>query len=173
MLGHMDEPPSDPAGGLRGAVPDSLSISRVVSSDLLRALAGAEALATTRGLRLASDARWRELDFGAWDGLSADAIPRDHIARFWDDPDACPPPDGENWSTLCRRVGAALADLDDGTLVVTHAGAMRAAVAVLTGLDHRAVWAFDLPYGALVSLRIWPGDTAAGQIVALRAGLQG
>nr|WP_255460782.1 histidine phosphatase family protein [Novosphingobium sp. ERN07] len=173
MLGQTDEPPCDPTGGLRDAVPEGLAIRRVVSSDLLRALAGAEVLAAMRGVPLAIDPRWRELDFGAWDGLSADTVPSDDLARFWDDPDASPPPDGERWSALCRRVGAALGALDDGTLVVTHAGAMRAAVAVLTGLDHRAVWAFDLPYGALLSLKVWPGAAATGQIVGLRAGLLG
>ncbi|MFY7836262.1 MAG: histidine phosphatase family protein [Novosphingobium sp.] len=173
MLGHTDEPPCDPAGGLRGAVPDGLTISQVVSSDLLRALAGAEIQAAMRGLHLAVDPRWRELDFGAWDGLPTEAIARDDLARFWNDPDAFPPPHGERWFDLCERVRPALADLGDAALVVTHAGAMRAAVSVLTGLDHRAVWSFDLPYGALLSLHIWPDNAASGQIVGLRAGLPG
>ena len=42
------------------------------------------------------------------------------------------------------------------------------AVAVLTGLDHRGVWAIDLPYGALMNLRIWPGEAPTGQIVGLQ-----
>lgn len=173
MLGHTDEPLCDPTGSLGDGVPDGLPIRRVVSSDLLRASAGAEVLAAKRGVPFAIDPRWRELDFGAWDGLSADVVPSDDLARFWDNPDAFPPPYGERWSALYRRVGAALDDLGDAALVVTHAGAMRAAVAVLTGLDHRAVWAFDLPYGALLSLKIWPGASAAGQIVGLRAGWPG
>jgi alpha-ribazole phosphatase len=53
------------------------------------------------------------------------------------------------------------------TLVVTHGGAIRAALAELCGLDRRQIWAFDLPYGALVSLRIWPGPTRTVQIVGL------
>lgn len=171
LLGHTDEPPADPAGGLQGCVPDSLAVSRVVSSDLLRALAGAETLATMRGVEPCIDPRWRELNFGAWDGLASEAVPHTTLARFWDDPDACAPPGGERWSCLRNRVAEALADLDDASLVVTHAGAMRAAVSVLTGLDHRQVWAFDLPYGALLSIRIWPGDAPSGQITALHTGL--
>ncbi|HQS97273.1 MAG: histidine phosphatase family protein [Novosphingobium sp. 17-62-19] len=171
LLGHTDEPPADPAGGLKGCVPDSLPVSHVVSSDLLRALAGAETLATMRGLDLCIDPRWRELNFGAWEALAPDALPSTTLARFWDDPDACAPPQGERWSCLRNRVAAALADIGDASLVVTHAGAMRAAVSILTGLDHRQVWAFDLPYGALLSLRVWSGDNPAGQIVGLRAGL--
>lgn len=170
LLGHTDEPPADPAGGLKGCLPASLPVSHVVSSDLLRALAGAETLATMRGIDLCIDPRWRELNFGAWEALAPDALPSTTLARFWDDPDASAPPQGERWSCLRNRVAVALADVADASLVVTHAGAMRAAVSILTGLDHRQVWAFDLPYGALLSLRIWPGDEPAGQIVGLRAG---
>lgn len=80
-------------------------------------------------------------------------------ARFWDDPEAHAPPGGERWSQLCARVGEALTGIDGASLILTHGGAMRAALSVLFGFDHRQVWAFELPYGALVSLRIWPGRT--------------
>lgn len=167
LLGHRDEPCADPEGGLAGAVPESLAIACVISSDLQRASAGAQALAVARGVGVALDARWRELDFGDWDGLSPEWVPADALARFWDDPDACPPPRGENWSSLRTRVADALAEVPDNALVVTHGGAMRAAVSVVTGLDFRQVWAVDLPYGALLSLRIWPGAIPSGQIIRL------
>jgi len=71
--------------------------------------------------------------------------------------------------SLCYQIPALLRP---GTaIVVSHAGAMRAAVSVLTGLDHRGVWAFNLPYGALLSIRVWRGEgsePASGQIVGLR-----
>jgi alpha-ribazole phosphatase len=162
---------------LHGAVPKDLAIHSITSSDLHRALAGAETLATARDVALFVDRRWRELDFGAWDGLAPQSVPSDALTLFWDDPDAYPPPGGESWSTLQSRVAEALTDLEDGGLAVTHGGAMRAAVSVVTGLNHRQVWAFDLPYGALLSLRIWPGHAqvggqaggqVGGQIIALR-----
>lgn len=61
----------------------------------------------------------------------------------------------------------ALAPVD--TLVVTHGGAMRAALHHLCGFDLRQLWAFDLPYGALLSLRIWRGAQPGAQIIGLRA----
>jgi len=170
LLGHTDEPPCQPCGGLRDIVPDSLPVQKIVSSDLRRARAGAETLAQARGGGLAIDPRWRELDFGEWDGLAPEQIPSDALARFWNDPDACPSPGGERWSALQARVAEALCDLGHGALVVTHGGAMRAAISVVTGLDHRQAWALDLPYGALLSLRIWPGEILAGQIIGLGGG---
>lgn len=170
LHGHGDEPPADPAGGLSGAVPHDLTITAVATSDLLRARAGADTLARSLALPLTVDRRWRELDFGEWDGAAPDSIDAETLARFWDDPETNPPPGGERWSELTARVGAALAELSGDVLVVTHGGAMRAAVSVLTGLDSRQVWTIDLPYGALLSLRIWPGPPPSGQIAGLRAG---
>ena len=173
LHGHGDEPPAAPDGGLAGAVPADISIGAVVTSDLRRARAGADSLARARGLAVTVDSRWRELDFGAWDGTAPEQLDAAALAQFWDDPDANPPPGGERWSELVARVGQAMAALPPDTLVVTHGGAMRAATAVLTGLDYRQLWAFDLPYAALLSVRIWPTTPLSGQIVGLRARLPG
>ena len=90
------------------------------------------------------------------------------LGQFWDDPNANPPPDGERWSALRSRVAAAIEALPPvPTLVVSHGGAIRAALAVLCGFDHRQIWAFDLPCGALVSLRVWPGAPFTAQIAGL------
>jgi alpha-ribazole phosphatase len=117
--------------------------------------------------KLTIDPRWRELDFGAWDGQHPRDLDPEALARFWADPDAAPPPGGERWSALVARVGAAIPVLADGTLVVTHAGAIRAALAMLCGFDARQVWAVALPYAAVVTLHIWPGEPPTAQIVRL------
>lgn len=140
----------------------------LIASDLSRARAAGEAIARETGVDLLIDARWRELDFGAWDGLAPGEVDSPALARFWDDPDGNPPPGGERWSALVDRVSAALADLAARpTLVMTHAGAMRAALAALCGFGLRQTWAIDLPYAGLLALRVWPGETPAAQIVGL------
>lgn len=141
----------------------NLAVARIVASDLRRAAdcAGAIGAATI-------DPRWRELDFGAWDGLAASTIDADALARFWNDPDACPPPGGERWSALVARVAGAIAELaPEPTLVVTHGGAMRAALSTLCGFDMLRTWAFDLPYAALLALKVWPGEPRSAQIAGL------
>jgi alpha-ribazole phosphatase len=134
---------------------------------LRRASAQAASVARERNLPLTLDPGWRELHFGAWDGLAPDTVDQSALARFWHDPQADPPPGGEQWSDLCARVAPALAKLESESLVVSHAGAIRAAVSLLTGLDHRGVWAFDLPYRALLTARIWPGEPLGGQVTGL------
>jgi alpha-ribazole phosphatase len=168
LLGRTDCP-ATPAGIVQcrqAAV--GLEVKAIVSSDLARASVCASAIAEPRGFDVRSDPRGRELDVGSWDNSLPGDIDPDALARFWDDPDGCPPPDGERWSALVARVGQAIRAVGDATLVVTHGGAMRAALAVLCGLDARQVWAVDLPYAALLSLRVWLGEELTGQIVGLR-----
>jgi alpha-ribazole phosphatase len=143
---------------------EAIRYDALVTSDLARARACADTLGNAR-----ADARWRELDFGAWDGLYPADVDAGAIARFWDDPDAHPPPGGERWSALVARVAAAIDALPpQPTLVVTHGGAMRAALAHLCGLSQAATWAFDLPYAAVLSLSVWEGSPRRGQVTGLR-----
>jgi len=145
-----------------------IPFAAIVASDLGRASAAAQAIGAQRALPVTVDPRWRELDFGAWDGLAPAAIDNEAMGRFWNDPDACPPPQGERWSALTARVSDALDTLPArDTLIVTHGGAIRAALAVLFGFDQRHLWAFDLPYGALLSLRVWRGTPRSAQITGL------
>jgi broad specificity phosphatase PhoE len=110
----------------------------VISSDLLRARATADALAGARQ-RLPHDRRLREFDFGAWDGLHHAAVAeRDPVLsrRFWEDPGDLCAPDGESWNDVAARVTAATDEL-----TAAHTGAALVAVAhlgvILTQL-HRA-----------------------------------
>ena len=163
MLGHLDIPATDAgirACALRGS---PLRPLRIVSSDLQRAQACAAALGA-----FDIDARWRELDFGRWDGLAAADIDPDALGAFWEDPDACPPPGGERWSDLVARVRDALESLPpEPVLVVSHAGAMRAALQVLMGLSFRQCWHVDLPYVALLSFQVGT-EPLSGQLTGLQ-----
>jgi alpha-ribazole phosphatase len=169
LLGRTDAAPLASGVAACRARAEGLAVEALFSSDLVRARLAAEAIGAAQDLPMTIDPRWRELDFGAWDGLHPSAVAPDAMAAFWNDPDANPPPQGERWSALVARVAAAIDALEPrDTLVVTHAGAMRAALAVLCSFGHPQTWAIDLPYGALLSLKVWPGERPAGQIVGLR-----
>lgn len=168
MLGRTDDAPTPEGVAACLARAAGLAFGQVVSSDLRRAEDPARVIAAGHHVPHRVDAGWRELDFGDWDGLLPGEIEADALARFYADPDASPPPGGERWSALAARVGDALAALGpEPVLVVTHGGAMRAALHHLCGFGQAQLWAFDLPYGAVLSLRIWPG--AAAQVTGLAA----
>lgn len=145
---------------------EGLAVAHIIASDLQRASRCGEAVAADLDLSSTIDPRWRELDFGTWDGVESSAIDTQALGRFWSDPDTNPPPGGERWSALVARIGAAIDDLPaEPALVVTHGGAMRAALHVLCGFSLSQLWVFDLPYASVLALRIWKGRS--GQIMGL------
>lgn len=169
LIGSSDVPSTHEGDARCVAQGAALTFAQVVCSDLTRARRPAEMLAVERGVPLRIDPDWRELAFGAWEECAPADLPPDALARFWADPDANPPPGGERWSALVARVGRALACIEGDTLVIAHAGAMRAALAHLCGFSAEQCWALDMPYGAVLSLRIWPGEPVSAQITGLAA----
>lgn len=167
MIGHSDAPADPDAMRLCVERARGLDFARLVTSDLARAFAPGAMIAAERAVPHRADPRWRELHFGAWEGLVPAAVPQEALGRFWDDPDLSPPPGGERWAELCTRVAEAVGDIAEPTLVISHAGAIRAALVALCGFAYRHAWAIDLPYGALVSLRVWPGKRSSAQITGL------
>lgn len=168
LMGRTDGAPT--AEGIAACVAQAgdLGIEKLVASDLRRSRDAGAAIGEAIGVTPTIDPRWRELDFGDWDGKAASTVDPDALGRFWNDPDANPPPGGERWSALVARVSAAIADLAPvPTLIVAHGGSMRAALHILCGFDQRQLWAFELPYAALLSLRVWPGEPASAQIAGL------
>lgn len=82
----------------------------VVSSDLARAVATADAIADGRP-RLPHDAALREINFGAWEMRRFDeieAVDPDLVRAYWETPGDVAPPDGESWNAVTARVGAAI-----------------------------------------------------------------
>lgn len=167
LIGRTDAAPLPTGVTACVARSDGLSVQAVHSSDLARARVPARQIAAACGLSVREDARWRELDFGRWDGMPLDTIDPNALAAFQADPARHPPPDGEAWPALIARAAAALAEIDRPTLVLTHGGAMRAALASLCAIDFPQLWNIALPHAALLSLRIWPGTPRIGQIIGL------
>lgn len=104
----------------------------VVSSDLRRAVATADALAGARP-RLPHERDLREMHFGAWEMRSfAEAQAEDALlARaLWEEPGDRAPPGGESWNALCARVWPALDRLAGGgdLIAVCHFGPILAAL---------------------------------------------
>ncbi len=83
----------------------------VVSSDLVRARATADAITGARR-RLDDQPDLREINFGAWELRSFDEIEdQDRIRAYWDTPGDIRPPGGESWHQVCDRVNRGVATL--------------------------------------------------------------
>lgn len=88
-----------------------------------------------------------EMDFGSWEGRPWDAIPRAELDAWAGDFLGARPHGGESVAALRDRVAAGLAGLSPGTVIVTHAGVIKAAAAIL---KHPEGWDIKPAFGAVV-----------------------
>ncbi|MGJ4891055.1 histidine phosphatase family protein [Bradyrhizobium sp. HKCCYLRH3099] len=172
--GHLDgrtDPPLSEAGWDQfRRQTQSGEWSRVVSSPLVRARAAAEDYARRTGCALHVDPDWSELDFGQWDGRKRSDImsaPEEAalLEAFYADPMVAAP-DGESWADLQARVSRAvdriLATPEPApVLVVTHGGAIRAALAHLLGWPLHQLWSLRIHPGTRLTLEAGQGANGA------------
>ena len=146
IAGQSDVPLSAVGGARVEEIASSVPrASRVVASDLLRCRALAEALAKRNGAALELDPRWREQAFGAWEGRRWDEVDGRAYLESWME---LAPPGGEGIREVLTRVTAAMAEVDAGAVVVTHAGPIRCALAVARGLSLDEAFAIAVPFGS-------------------------
>ena len=131
----------------------ALSVARVVSSDLVRAVETAEVHAGLLGAQLTLDPRLREQDLGTLEGRTYDETWAFAARIDWSDP-TVPVAGGESLLDVYDRMGAVLDELDRDvvSVLVSHGDAIRAAVAYLRGVKpHEAPWV-DVPNGAVARI---------------------
>ncbi len=98
---------TDAIARVRGSIPENAII---VASDLKRASATADAITGNRR-RLPDAKGLREINFGAWEGKTAEEISQSHpeeSRRFWSDPANSGTPGGESWQELSDRASRCL-----------------------------------------------------------------
>ncbi|MCR9089121.1 MAG: histidine phosphatase family protein [Rhodobacteraceae bacterium] len=168
MYGWTDIPAdlSDSAAltRLSAALPAGLP---VISSDLIRARATADAIAGHRP-RLPDDPNLREIHFGDWEGAGFAEIwarsPR-LAQRLWDAPGDTYPPGGESWNALRTRVGTGidrlLRDNPGGLIVVAHFGSILTQVQRATGETAKQVFGRKLRHLSLTEISTGPAWTLA------------
>lgn len=131
---------------------------RVLSSPAQRCLAFAQALGNRLGLEVESVDALRERDFGAWEGLRADEIPAEALARFWCDPSGFDPPAAEPFWAFRARIADAWRGLVDGaghhTLVLTHGGVIRVILAEVLGLADERLILLEVPPASGTRVRL-------------------
>jgi broad specificity phosphatase PhoE len=131
----------------------------VISSDLSRAVATADALAGPR-LRLPHDPALREIHFGDWENRSFTDIQTadpERLLAFWDAPGPIAPPGGESWDALAARVGTAADALraagHTDLIVVAHFGAILTQLQRALGVTAKEVLAHHIDNLSVTRLR--------------------
>jgi len=115
---------------------------RVLSSPLARCRVFAEALSSRLRCPLQLENDLQELDFGRWDGQPLATVwqqQSEAVLAFWRDPEAYPPPGGEDMAALQRRALAVVERLcrdhaGERLLLLTHSGVIRVLLAHWLGM---------------------------------------
>lgn len=117
------------------------SFDTIISSPLSRCRVMAERLAAQAGLRPIIAPEWIEMDFGCWEGVAWSDIPRDQLDAWAADFHGYRGHGGESVAMLAARVARGLDLAPDNALIVTHAGTIKAALALRSvpgAWDHRS-----------------------------------
>ena len=157
FCGHSD-PPVNRAGDAQIAALlktlEPAPISAVFTSDLQRASSTAATLACSLSVPLTTRTALREIDFGAWEGLTWKQIESLNLAfatQWIEAFPRCTPPQGEPFETFEARVMDEMSYLLEQSnrrliAVVTHAGVMRVVLRNLCGIDEASAWRMTKPY---------------------------
>lgn len=132
-------------------------LSAIYSSDLQRAMVMAETIAEQHHLNVQSDASWREIDMGEWDGRTVASLNNEEpnlVARLFDDPASFAYPGGESFTVFISRIQLALENLlathaTREVALVTHGGVCRTIIGSALGMPVRNWLRLAQDYGCV------------------------
>ena len=143
----------------------------VISSDLIRAAATADALERER-TRLPHDATLREMHFGEWELRTFSEIETEDpatISAFWQEPGAVRAPGGESWSDMRSRVDPTIDALaaqyrDRAVIVVCHFGVILGQLERAWQIDTTDVFGQRIDNLPVTELRARPAGWSVGAV---------
>lgn len=143
----------------------------VISSDLFRATATADAIQSNR-TRLPHQTALREINFGAWELRNfreIEAETPDLIRAYWEHPGDVRPPGGESWNEVCARVSGAIDTLIEAhsgqdLIIVAHFGAILTQVQRAERLDAEQAFSHRLDNLSVTELTHGPNGWGTGRI---------
>ncbi len=129
----------------------------VVSSPLRRCSSFASAWTERHQGALLIDADWAEIDFGDWEGRTADQIAARQPAAleaYYADPLSFTPPNAESYARFAKRIASGIDRIcgeysGRSVLIVTHAGVIRAVFSNLLAIAPPQSFQIDVPHGCM------------------------
>jgi probable phosphoglycerate mutase len=170
--GGVEGPPLDETGlqqaARMAARLEGSGVVSVIASPMVRTRQTAEIIAARLGVALRVDDGWREVDFGAWEGLTlgeiSEAFPAETAA--WHESTANPPPSGESLDAMSLRVAVARDRAvarfpGQRVVVVTHSMPVRALIRGALGAPPLAMFRLQPAPGSLSQLDTYNDGTQA------------
>ncbi len=148
-----------------------------VASPMLRAQQTAEAIAGRPGLHVSTDPDLREMDFGAWEGMTAGEIEAQYPGALaeWESPgDDLAFPGGESLGQFDERVARVcdrILEQKSGTVMVfAHGGTVRGLVCALLGLGRESFWLFNVQPASVLRVDVLEGGAVLSELWSVSGG---
>ncbi|MEV7595140.1 bifunctional RNase H/acid phosphatase [Streptomyces sp. NPDC089922] len=168
------DPELSPAGRRQAAaVAEALAargtIQTVVSSPLRRCRETAAAVADRLGLAVTVEEGLREVDFGAWEGLTFGEVQErfpDDLKAWLDSPKAAPTGGGESFMAATRRISATrdrllAAHAGRTVLLVTHVTPVKILVRLALGAPPESLFRMELSAASLSAVSYYADGNAS------------
>ncbi len=161
--GQTDDPLSERGWAqMWGAVPDDVPWQRIVTSPLARCREFAVALGERFKLPVLEEPRFKEVRFGVWEGHTARELEAEDpgvLARFYADPVRNRPEGAEPLDAFAARVAEGWhawtePSRRESTLVVTHAGVVRAVMAEILGIPLGRLYRVQVANAGLTRIKL-------------------
>ncbi|KJY46344.1 hypothetical protein VR46_09660, partial [Streptomyces sp. NRRL S-444] len=172
------DPELSPAGhrqasAVAGALAARGTVQTIVGSPLRRCRETAQAVADRLGLEVTVEEGLREVDFGAWEGLTfAEVRERfpDDLQAWLDSPKAAPTGGGESFTTATRRISATrdrlLAEHAGRTvLLVTHVTPVKILVRLALGAPPESLFKMELSAASLSAVAYYADGNASVRLL--------
>lgn len=141
-----------------------VEFAAIYTSDLLRARETAAAIASHHSCRLIDERRLREMDFGAWQGLTYPEIQETDKLNLeaWEaDRLVNSPPGGETLNQFSSRVEEAYqevtqAHIEETVLMVAHGGVLKILICLVLGIPAERYWQVQISPASLSEIWVYP-----------------
>ncbi|MFD8793198.1 bifunctional RNase H/acid phosphatase [Streptomyces vinaceus] len=149
------------------------TVQTIVSSPLRRCRETAQAVADRLGLTVTVEEGLREVDFGAWEGLTfAEVRERfpDDLQAWLDSPKAAPTGGGESFAAATRRISATrdrllAAHAGRTVLLVTHVTPVKILVRLALGAPPEALFKMELSAASLSAVAYYADGNASVRLL--------
>ncbi|MER6450242.1 bifunctional RNase H/acid phosphatase [Streptomyces venezuelae] len=172
------DPELSPAGRRQAAaVAEALAargtIQTVVSSPLRRCRETAQTVADRLGLTVTVEEGLREVDFGAWEGLTFAEVQQrfpDDMQAWLDSPKAAPTGGGESFMSATRRISATRdrllsAHAGRTVLLVTHVTPVKILVRLALGAPPESLFRMELSAASLSAVAYYADGNASVRLL--------
>ena len=161
--GRTDDPLTKRGWQQMNAVVVGRSWDQIITSPLHRCLDFAQQINRKTSIPVSTDSSWQEIDFGDWEGKTAEQINADTLIRFYQDPVNNTPENGESYTNFLSRINQSWDNLikthgGKHLLVITHAGVICSLFSLLLGLPVEKIFNLQVDHASLTRFQCFHDD---------------